>query len=356
MSAIVNDRDVLLQAAVTRFTPPPLPQEIQDAVDATKGLQILSTGDQFKVAVGGSTTPASITFTIAFRLISGTVTWSVTQGTATLTGSGNTRTLSPGNMSTDRVRIKASLTVNGITYSDEIDISRVRDGSTGSDGIRGTVHVYVARAAASWSDADANSAITTFTGSATKVIGDMVTQSRAQDGWAETRYWTGSVWQFLEQVIDGNLIVTGTLSADKITTGTLTGRTVRTADSGSRVEIDGSNNIINFQGPSGSPVTLGPPTSGANNFHLTIPSGRGGMMVLHSGSGSAVHIGNTSGNAGHGLIVQTSPTSPTYAPLRLTELGSLPTNRANGSICYYGGWLCFANGSHWFQSDGTQLT
>lgn len=410
MAVIQNERDKILQAASVRFTPPPLPPELQDAVDSVKGIEILSDGTQFKVT-GGVATPETITFAINFRLISGTVTWSVVQGTATLTGAGNTRFLSSANMSTDRVRIRASITVEGVTYTDEIDITRVYDGADGADGapgpagdavdivfrraptqpatpspsagtpsgwysdvnqvppssspmwssvgtkaggasnytwqtpikvegsdgetglsvveltiyrratstpatpsggtfnfttqtltppsgwswsvpsgtdpvymskavasiqgttgtvsvtgwtapvltirngedgapgspgIRGTVQVSASRSPATWSDAAANNAILSYTGSSTLVPGDQVTLYNTTAGWAETRYWTGSVWQFQSQVIDGNLIVTGSLMADKITSGTFTGLTFRTAASGTRIEISHVNNDISF--------------------------------------------------------------------------------------------------------------
>jgi len=47
-------------------------------------------------------------------------------------------------------------------------------------------------------------------------------------------------------LINGNSIQTGTLSADKITTGTLTGLTVQTASSGSRVVLSGVANQLQF--------------------------------------------------------------------------------------------------------------
>lgn len=40
--------------------------------------------------------------------------------------------------------------------------------------------------------------------------------------------------------------IRGSLNADDITAGTITGRTLRTSSSGTRVEVDGSNNQINF--------------------------------------------------------------------------------------------------------------
>ena len=89
-------------------------------------------------------------------------------------------------------------------------------------------------------------------------IGDEVTLSNGTS-FAETRYWGGTSWLTPGVVIDGNLLVTGTLSADKInggsftgktfTGGTFTGGTFRTANSGSRIEISGTQ-LIGYSGAS----------------------------------------------------------------------------------------------------------
>ena len=47
----------------------------------------------------------------------------------------------------------------------------------------------------------------------------------------------------------------------------------------------------------------------------------------------------------------------TKANLKITPVASLPSNRENGSVCFYNGNLCIANGTHWFTFTGmNQLT
>lgn len=47
----------------------------------------------------------------------------------------------------------------------------------------------------------------------------------------------------------------------------------------------------------------------------------------------------------------------TRANLKITPVASLPSNRENGSVCFYNGNLCIANGTHWFTFTGmSQLT
>lgn len=219
MATIQNDRDVLLQAAPTRFVPPPLPQEVQDAVDAIKGVTVTATANMFHISASGSATPSSITLTATLKLISGAVVWSVVHGSATIAWSGTTCTLSAASMASDLVVIRASVTAGSIVYYDDFTVTKAVDGARGT---RGTVSLSTSVGSAAWSDAVANSLVASFTGSSVLVPGDTVTQTNATAGWAQTRYWTGSAWQFQTQVIDGNLVVTGTLSVAKLTSGEMT--------------------------------------------------------------------------------------------------------------------------------------
>lgn len=91
-------------------------------------------------------------------------------------------------------------------------------GTPGSSGTRGSMTLYAS--GSSWSDTTANNAITNATGSSTRVIGDTVTISNGSS-FAATRYWSGSSWLNPGVVIDGNLLVSGTVSASSIGSGTL---------------------------------------------------------------------------------------------------------------------------------------
>lgn len=518
MATIVNYRDVLLQAADPRFIPPPLPQEVQDAVnnansavDATRGLEIYANGDQFKYD-GTATTPASITFNVRLRLLSGTVTWSVVQGTATLTGTGNSRTLTPANMSTDRVRVRASLMVGATTYFDEMDVTRVRDGAAGHDGdavdiifrrnpvqpatpnssigtpsgwyssvdqvppnaspmwssvgtkvggtniyvwqepvkiegsdggaglsvveltiyrrlattpatpsggtfnfgtqtltppanwswsiptgtnpvwmskavvsiqgitgssavtgwttpviairdgnpgddgnpgVRGTVQVSVSRSPAAWNDAAANTAITSFTGTSTRVPGDQVTQYNAAAGWAETRYWTGTAWVFLQQVIDGNLIVTGSLTADKITGGIFTGLNFRTAASGKRIEISSALNRITFFPTTGQGTYIGPSSDSGQGLNIVSPSGGWPTWVIKEGTANApALVVSKLGGTGPVLSILKNLAG---AHLNLNDYG-FPSVRGAGDVFYSGGDLYISDGTHFYRLLKEQIT
>ena len=98
-------------------------------------------------------------------------------------------------------------------------------GKTLADGLRGSLDV--AAMGTAWSDNTARQAIWTAlgkSGSATDnnhlVIGDAVTISGTN--FVETRYWTGSAWGIPGAIINGNLLVNGSVSAGKIDTRGLT--------------------------------------------------------------------------------------------------------------------------------------
>jgi hypothetical protein len=93
-------------------------------------------------------------------------------------------------------------------------------GDKGAEGRRGTVHVYVLTSSAVWSDAAANSALTGAPHNG-KIVADRVTQSYPAGKWSETRTWTGSAWSTVAEVIDGSLLVTGSITADKININSL---------------------------------------------------------------------------------------------------------------------------------------
>lgn len=92
-------------------------------------------------------------------------------------------------------------------------------GKTLADGLRGSL---MANAAGSWSDTAARNAIWAKLGKAGTpqnnnhlVIGDMVTMGGV------TRYWNGSAWAAPGVVLNGDMLVDGSVSATKINTNNL---------------------------------------------------------------------------------------------------------------------------------------
>jgi hypothetical protein len=202
----VNDRDVLLQATVPRYVDPPditntvtvyIYQRKADAtipptlpsVDCTytfspPGLTGLDNGWTFYVPIADMLKP--------FLFVT----------TAVVASTGNTVTVATGDWHTPQVLARDGQT-----------------GSTGLDAVRSPVSIS-ASAYSSWSDATAN-AVLAAAGYGSPINRDMVTLFGPT--FSQTKFWDNTDgWLALDAYIDGNLLVTGTLSAAKITTGQMT--------------------------------------------------------------------------------------------------------------------------------------
>ena len=90
------------------------------------------------------------------------------------------------------------------------------DGEEGAAGIRGSRLLYADGTA--WSDSIANDILNSNFGN--KVEWDAVTISDDTTGFSQTRYWDGASWVIIEQVIDGNLLVTESIRGTHISSGT----------------------------------------------------------------------------------------------------------------------------------------
>ena len=137
MATIVNPRDIALQATNPRLVPVTLPDNI--IIPAVKSIRLSAPSNTFQVSSAGVASPTSILLTAKLRQIAGTVVFSVVEGTATLTGAGNTRTLSYSGAGSDSVTVRASVTEDTIVYESEFTIAKVRDGSVGTNGTRTAV-------------------------------------------------------------------------------------------------------------------------------------------------------------------------------------------------------------------------
>lgn len=225
MAAVVNDRDVLLQAAPVRLLKVNLPDNI--TIPGFTGVVLVADSNFFKISAAGVVTPAQIQLNAVLRQITGVVTWTVLNSGGTLAipigGSNVIRYVLPENMTGDTMTVQASVTdiATGILYTAQYVFSKIRDGSTGAPGVRGMATVTVQATSPAWSDTLADSAINSFTGSATKILGDTVSEYYA-DTWTETRYWTGTAWIVLTQLFNGNMLVRGSIGANAMAANSIT--------------------------------------------------------------------------------------------------------------------------------------
>ena len=175
MATVVNDRDVLLLAASPRLL-----------WTGVRGVTVAADATIFKVN-SGVPTPSSINLSATLNGVYGTVVWSVTFGTATLTPSGASCVLSYSNMVSEVVTVKATVTENGIDWSGSITLSKVTNGATGATGSTGAAGVSGDKSRIAYTLVDGFSLASSP--SAVSVTGDT---TPATGTWGETRAWAGT--------------------------------------------------------------------------------------------------------------------------------------------------------------------
>ena len=207
MSAIVNDRDILLQATVPRST-----------ASIDKALLLSTTTPVFHVNGAGAGTPSSITIHAILLGMTGTVSFTVAGG-STIGVSGNTATLAFADMAAGTETVNASFVDDGVTYLAAAVISKVVDGPPGSTAPRAPVQL-AASGYSAWLDSAAE-AVLVAAGYGTPINRDVVTLYDATHSTTKFFDTTGG-WLSLDAYIAGNLLVTGTVSADKLVAGSIT--------------------------------------------------------------------------------------------------------------------------------------
>lgn len=94
---------------------------------------LTSDAQTLQIAKNGTITPTSINFTATGQNVTGSPVFSIVAGSATLTGSGNTRNLAEADMATDAVTVKVAW--DG--QEDYLSVVKVREGADGSPGSPG---------------------------------------------------------------------------------------------------------------------------------------------------------------------------------------------------------------------------
>ncbi len=95
----------------------------------------------------------------------------------------------------------------------------------GGTGARGSNTAYLS-GYTSWDNTAATAYFTNTYGNV--VLNDTITQYGTN--FSQTRFWNGSIWVQVTVAIDGNLLVTGTVAADRISAGgILVGQQIKNA-------------------------------------------------------------------------------------------------------------------------------
>ena len=186
-------------------------------------------------------------------------------------------------------------------------------------GTRGSRQFYGTATTNAWSDSEANAVITTA--GAVKQLNDVVTLSKTTvPTFAQTRYWNGSAWTLVSQVIDGNLVVQGTLSADRIATGSLTSAVITVGSAGKMILSGATENLEVKDASNVTRVRIG--KNGAN-YGLWLYDSAGATILS---SGQALTTTDISGLGAFATISQiTSANVSTYigsAAIGTTQIGN----------------------------------
>lgn len=110
---------------------------------------------------------------------------------------------------------------SGTTIDKAYSVTKSKSTFNGDSGVRGTVNIARSITGSVWSDAEANLAISNA-GYGTPLTRDIVTLYNTSISYSESKFYNTSAWTSLDAYINGNLLVTGTVVADKIATNTLT--------------------------------------------------------------------------------------------------------------------------------------
>lgn len=382
MATIQNDRDVLLQAASPRVVPVPIPisqvtglpgaldsinttltshgTQITSALNNTKDLLITASSTVFSGS-SGTTTPPSITLTAVFKNgLTGTVTWSVTAGSATLTPSGNTCVVTGSTVSGQSVTIRARL-VSGNTYDSYVTLAKLGtlsaqaavDLTSQVTGQLATGNITGLGALALLNTVNLNTQTTGALNGATQVT-NLGTLAYA-NAIAANQIGAGT--------LAAGVIYAGTINADKINAGSFsgkefvggvfTGSQFRTAVSGRRVEINNPStgpDAIELYNTTGTPRIR----FNANPFN-------GSWMYGESYANATLTLRQSGGGGSSGdgsvapILVLDNQNNCTH--IRMTPISSFPpgTSTFGDIVMHSTHGLCGYNGSAWVKFTTTAI-
>ena len=180
-------------------------------------------------------------------------------------------------------------------------------GTNGTNGPRGAGHFYAV--GNPWTDALANAATP-----GENVVDDVVTVSSADGTYALEKKWNGSAWLAQGQVIDGALLVTGSVNAPKINAN---GLTIRTPAGAVILDAGGGGLQAGYEAPGTKNSDLQPSVNlarGSNLFTGSLGTPFGSNLGASVAGGSTDPYGTING------VTVTIPAAGAYVYWRLTGL------------------------------------
>lgn len=121
-------------------------------------------------------------------------------------------------------------------------------GATGTAGARGSQTFYVALSGGTNTYSD-TLATTTATSNGGPIMNDVVVQYNNSVSFSQTKFWNGTSWSLVNAVVDGNLLVSGTvgtaaLSANSVTAGKIDSRGLSIKDASGNVILAAGSPLL----------------------------------------------------------------------------------------------------------------
>lgn len=393
MAAIQNARDVLLQAAVVRIVPVPIPIEqvegLPTALKSSRRLQIKASENSF-IKDGATTTPATITLTAELLGgLTGTVTWSVSSGVGTITPSGNTCTVTGSTVTGASIGVQAQIIADTVTYqsiyiinkfgaisqSDKVDLVTQVTGKLANGNVDGL------GALALLNTVNLNTQTTGALNGLTQVtnLGNLAYANAI----AANQIGAGT--------LAAGVIYAGNINASQVTAGTFVGNSFRTSNTFPRVEIDAASNSLTVFNASGAGMCTIDPSDGQSVFRGS--SSASSLVGINTSSGYGIEgssasssgVSGSTNASGHAGVLGSAISSTSFGirgisyssaigvggtsssnfggqfecaggnkgAIRLVPVSALPSDKTSGAICFHTthGFL-FANGTNWQKPSG----
>ena len=150
-------------------------------------------------------------------------------------------------------------------------------GANGLNGTRGTIQVSRSVSGSSWSDSEANTAVSN-NGSGSPITGDIVTLFNSSTAFSETRVRSsGGTWSPLTAFFGGNVLVDKTLFASKIASDAVEARHIKVTGGGAALNPDPL-----FTDPSNEETWRPVDVSSASKSVVSITDGPAGTFAMRS--------------------------------------------------------------------------
>ncbi len=367
MAAIENDRDIILQATSPRVIPVLIPiDRVEglpgrlDDIDSdisTLGTEVnslMGNTQDLSIRVSSLTVDNSTNTTLTVvrkNGISGTVSWTVFAGVATLSGTGDSRTIAGNSISGSSVTVKAAIgskevfaTINkvgALASQNTVNLSSQVTGQLSSGNVTGLGALALLNTVnLSTQTTGALNGQTQVTNLGTLAYANAIAANQIGAG-------TLAAGVIYSGTINADKINGGSFSGKEFSGGVLTGSVIRTGAAGERAEL--GNSVAGF---ATSNLTFYDPDGG---YH-TVISTRGALFrpPTRYAPGVTGSVRVYCNNTHNGLELE--QTGGFRSPLVfLSPTTNLPSPVNGGVFMHSTYGLCISNGSQWLKTTWTPI-